>query len=574
MKDFTEKYRIRIKIFIYFLLFMVIPYIVLILVVNRTIQDYAGLNAGGNMEETMQSIGNQVKASLEMYENSTMALYYSGCVDMLESGETDRQYIESTLAACSYPYKNIRAVFLKSGGEVYHDNANAYSTMPAIMELNEEMIAEQGGKSIWFAVESIYGKRGTRNYVLARTLNGRQQKDVGTLYYVLGESLISRAFDRLQMEGSLKYMIDSEGTTLYTPAEVPLDEDVKEALLDTRAYRGYFIAGEDVVAYSRMEDTGWIFVGSVSKEALMESVIPLKIVLFVVSIAYCLLLLLIFYTFQHSLLKPISDLKYAMDRFARGDMETKMAPFGGELRSLSRHFNEMTGQIKELMDSNEKAIAEKNNFQIQALTAQLQPHFLYNALNTIKWTAVINKQENIQKLTEALVYILMNAVKGKGEDYTLEDELELIEQYAVIQKARFLNFVIEYEIQPETRDLKIFRFLLQPVVENSILHGFQRGMVQSGKIVIRAWLEEERLYVTVTDNGCGFDLEKWEKQKETGENHTNIGLRNIRQVIELEYGREYGMDMKSAYGDGTTVTYCLPVRKGRAGTDDDTSSDC
>ena len=328
------------------------------------------------------------------------------------------------------------------------------------------------------------------------------------------------------------------------------------------------------MAYSRMEDTGWIFVGSVSKEALMESVIPLKIVLFVVSIAYCLLLLLIFYTFQHSLLKPISDLKYAMDRFARGDMETKMAPFGGELRSLSRHFNEMTGQIKELMDSNEKAIAEKNNFQIQALTAQLQPHFLYNALNTIKWTAVINKQENIQKLTEALVYILMNAVKGKGEDYTLADELELIEQYAVIQKARFLNFVIEYEIQPETRDLKIFRFLLQPVVENSILHGFQRGMVQSGKIVIRAWLEGERLYVTVTDNGCGFDLEKWEKQKETGENHTNIGLRNIRQVIELEYGREYGMDMKSAYGDGTTVTYCLPVRKGRAGTDDDTSSDC
>lgn len=574
MKNFIERYRIRIKIFIYFLLFMVMPYIVLILAVNRTIQNYAGENAGDNMAETMQSIGNQVKASLEMYENSTMALYYSGCVDMLESGEADRQYIESTLAACSYPYKNIRAVFLKSGGEVYYDEANAYSTMPAIVELSEEMIAEQGGKSIWFAVNSIFGKRGTRNYVLARSLNGRQQKEVGTLYYVLGESLISQAFERLQMEGSLKYMIDSEGTTLYTPAEEPLDEAVLEALLDTRAYKGYFIAGENVVAYSRMENTGWIFVSSVSKETLLESVIPLKIVLFVVSIAYCLLLLLIFYTFQHSLLKPISDLKYAMDRFAGGDMETKMAPFGGELRSLSQHFNEMTGRIKELMRSNQKAIDEKNNFQLQALTAQLQPHFLYNALNTIKWTAVINKQENIQKLTEALVYILMNAVKGKGEDYTLADELELIEQYAVIQRARFLNFVIEYEIQPETRNLKIFRFLLQPVVENSILHGFQRGMVQSGKIVIKAWLEDERLHVTVTDNGCGFDLEKWEKQGETGENHTNIGLGNIRQVIELEYGGEYGMEIESAYGDGTRVTYCLPVRKGKGGADDNTRSDC
>ena len=81
----------------------------------------------------------------------------------------------------------------------------------------------------------------------------------------------------------------------------------------------------------------------------------------------------------------------------------------GELRSLPKHFNSMTKQINELMIKNEKSMNEKNDFKIQALTAQLQPHFMYNALNTIKWMAVINKQENIQRVTEALIYVLMHA---------------------------------------------------------------------------------------------------------------------------------------------------------------------
>ena len=142
----------------------------------------------------------------------------------------------------------------------------------------------------------------------------------------------------------------------------------------------------------------------------------------------------------------------------------------------------MTKQINELMVKNEKSVIEKNDFKMQALTAQLQPHFMYNALNTIKWMAVINKQENIQRVSEALIYVLMHAAKIKKENYTLRDELELIEKYAVIQKARFMNFEIEYKIGPGLMNCRIFQFILQPIVENSIIHGFQRGMVKGGKI--------------------------------------------------------------------------------------------
>ena len=312
-----------------------------------------------------------------------------------------------------------------------------------------------------------------------------------------------------------------------------------------------------------MEDTGWIFVSCVSLSEMMQSIQPLEQVIVVISIVYCLFLILVFYIFQKSFLKPISELKYAMDQFAQGNMDIQMRQIhSGELRSLPKHFNAMTKQINELMIKNEKSVNEKNDFKIQALTAQLQPHFMYNALNTIKWMAVINRQENIQRVTEALIYVLMHAAKVKKENYTLRDELELIEKYAVIQKARFMNFEIEQEISSELMEYRIFQFILQPAVENSIIHGFQRGMVKGGKIKIRAWEEQRVLRIVVEDNGCGFDVSEWEKRNEPRENHTNIGLRNVEQIIELEYGNVYGMEIQSAPGEGTRISYRLPAEKG------------
>ncbi len=118
----------------------------------------------------------------------------------------------------------------------------------------------------------------------------------------------------------------------------------------------------------------------------------------------------------------------------------------GEMKNLSEHFNSMTDKINILIKHNQEVINEKNNFKMQILMAKLHPHFIFNALNTIKWMSVINHQENIQKLTEALIYILMNNAGDKKEDYSLKDEEELIKQYAVIQKARFMNFEIEWDL--------------------------------------------------------------------------------------------------------------------------------
>lgn len=567
MKKILGKYRIRIKIFILFALLIVIPYVILILVTYQVFQDYAGNNAGKNMEEVMISIGNQVGSSLKTYEDSTMSLYYNGCVDMLEDKDADREYIEATLAACCYSYNGIRAAYLVSDGRVYYNGSEKYGNLLQIMESHHSEIVENGGKYIWYATDELFGKHGSKHYILARTLNGKYEKNIGTLYYVIGDQMISNAFRKLRMENCSKYLIDENGNNLYSSNEDNLEQSIKDEIMNVKNNSGYKIVREnrkkDIVAYNRMENTGWIFVSSVSLDEMMKSIRPLERVIVIISIVYCLFLILVFYIFQKSFLKPISELKYAMDQFAQGNMEIQMNQItSGELRSLPKHFNSMTKQINELMIKNEKSVNEKNNFKIQALTAQLQPHFMYNALNTIKWMAVINKQENIQKVTEALIYVLMHAAKVKKENYILKDEIELIEKYAVIQKARFMNFEIEQEINPDIMEYRIFQFILQPAVENSIIHGFQRGMVKGGKIKIRAWQENNFLKIVVEDNGCGFDVSEWEKQNEPRENHTNIGLKNVQQIIELEYGSAYGMEIWSMPGEGTRVSYKLPVRKG------------
>lgn len=206
MRKIFGKYRIRIKIFLLFILLILIPYLVLILVTYQVFQDYAGDNAGKNMEDVMISIGNQVGASLKTYEDSTMSLYYNGCVDMLENQEADREYIEATLAACCYSYSGIRAAYLVSDGRVYYNGAEKYGNLLQVMESHYKEIVANGGKYSWYATDELFGKHGSHHYILARTLNGKYEKNIGTLIIYTGFTIFVlgiTVMDSLKSQGDL-----------------------------------------------------------------------------------------------------------------------------------------------------------------------------------------------------------------------------------------------------------------------------------------------------------------------------------------------------------------------------------
>lgn len=564
MKIKFEKYGIRTRILILFTALVIIPFFILIIVIFSVFQQYARKSYGDSMVDTLTAVTTQVKASMEKYEESTMSFYYNGGVEKLSGAisQTDKKAIEDNLSAICYSYNGIMSSYLVSAGRVYH-SYQTYSNLLEEMEQYQSKIIKDGGSCSWYPTSKLFGKANTNHYVMARSLNSSTKKNVGILYLVINDKMIADALKQLNMEDSVKYLVDMDGRILYS-SDIPSfgkKFDTKQLIQEeVSGYRIGKIDGQKtLIASYHLFETDWYFISTIREMDMMKLISPLQRSYVYISIVYFLFLFIMLLTLQKYVFRPLGVLKSSMDQFALGNLNIQMPDIAiGELSSLSKHFNNMTSKIKNLMVKNENEVREKNNFKMQSLVAQLTPHFIYNSLNTIRWIAVINKQDNIQKLTDSLIQILMNAAKVDDLNYTIADELELIKSYAVIQKARFMNFDLEIEAEESVLYYKIHKFLIQPIVENAIIHGLGRGSSIHGKIRIRIWADEE-LKIVVEDNGVGMNVIEWRDSNKKTKNHTNIGLKNIEQIITLEYGEEYGIQVNSTIGQGTIVEYTLPI---------------
>lgn len=314
--------------------------------------------------------------------------------------------------------------------------------------------------------------------------------------------------------------------------------------------------------YDRSKRTDWQIVDVIPTSEIQGRINIIRVLIGLVAVTYLLFLWIMLMLLSKGIVVPISKLADKMDKFSKGNMEIKADDSAsGEIGKLNKHFNSMTQHISMLIKENEYETKQKNDFEMKALIAQLNPHFIYNALNTIKWMAVINNQSNIEKLTEALINVLMNSAQSGQEYHLVNDEIELIKSYVIIQKARFMNFSVEYDVTPESEQYVIRKFLIQPVVENSIIHGLLRGKVKNGLIKIRIWTDEY-LNVEVSDNGCGFDTDILKDKKHSeDEGYTSLALANIMQIVDIDYGKPYKIEVISILGKGTKIVYLLPLIK-------------
>jgi sensor histidine kinase YesM len=374
------------------------------------------------------------------------------------------------------------------------------------------------------------------------------------------------------------YLTDADGNIFFSSDASQTGKMLDVSMLNREEKTSYQeTKGSDqksriMVAYSLM-DVNWFCVSVINTEAAQANVHKLVFPFLIISMIYILFLMVMLYIMQKYVFGPLRRLKHAMDQYAlNGLEESKIEVYGeGEFSSLSRHFNNMTVRIKRLVKANQDETEEKNRQKMRALSAQLTPHFIYNALNTIKWVAVLNQQKKIQNLVESLIGIFMNAARADDDSYTLADELNLIENYSVIQKTRFMNFDLVINAEPDSKNCRIRKLLIQPIVENAIVHGLNRGKVKEETIEIRTWIDKN-LNITVSDRGIGFDVSEWRKNPKKTMEHTNIGICNVEEIIRLEYGDEYGLNIESEPGKGTVVTYVLPVLRKEGEHDSDNNS--
>jgi two-component system sensor histidine kinase YesM len=215
----------------------------------------------------------------------------------------------------------------------------------------------------------------------------------------------------------------------------------------------------------------------------------------------------------------------------------------------------MNDKIVNLIEENYVTKIKEKDAQLMALNFQVNPHFLYNTLNTINCIALENGQKEISKMLVSLSELLRHTVKNSKKTVMFCQEFEYLKNYIFIMMNRFEGrFVFETEIPPEIQDIRVPNFFLQPFVENSVIHGFE-DMEKGGIIKVSARFEEDTVVFLVEDNGKGIGAE--ELRALTGEDGKSVGISNVDNRIKLLFGRRYGVRIESGEG-GTRVFITIP----------------
>lgn len=274
----------------------------------------------------------------------------------------------------------------------------------------------------------------------------------------------------------------------------------------------------------------------------------------VICIALCAMVSMML---SRQLFKPVRELNAAMGAVEEGKLETRLAVRStDELGQLAGRFNRMTERLGAHLEESVRRRQELSDAQIRMMQAQLNPHFLYNTLDTVKWMGKINNVPEVATVAADLADILRSSISG-DEFVTLGEELTTLDRYVEIQSIRFPGkFRLEKDIDEAALDVQVPKLMLQPIVENAILHGFADT---GGSIVVTARLEDTELELTVTDDGCGMSEESLRRFREGGRAGEHLGLRNVDAILRLHYGDAYGLRFPPVSGRGTCVAISLPV---------------
>ncbi|CAM4222059.1 two-component system sensor histidine kinase YesM [Paenibacillus endophyticus] len=409
---------------------------------------------------------------------------------------------------------------------------------------------------------------------------------MGFIVIDLNDKFVKQFSEAYHIGSTGHFMVTGQkGEPIYQPAN--REQDLASASLASQlaSNKDSFVTsgtGKPVfVTYTTSEATGWKIIGVAPLQEIVEEANEIR-QLIIVSVFLSILFIIILYVFISSrLIKPLKILKNKMRQAAHGFLEAKVTPSGSdEIADLGVSFNSMIEQIKVLIA---RSIQEQKQIQIaelRTLQAQINPHFLYNTLDSIVWMAEAGKNDQVIGLVKAMSRFFRISL-SKGKDWiTVADELEHVRNYLVIQQVRYRD-ILDYtlDIDPEAYRHHMLKMTMQPIVENALYHGIKnkRG---KGLIAIRGKLDDagQSFAITVQDNGVGMNADTLAllikhisgsmqelELDETSEGHPTqggFGLHNVNQRIQLYYGAAYGLYIESQEGVGTSVTIRIPILPG------------
>ena len=372
--------------------------------------------------------------------------------------------------------------------------------------------------------------------------------------------------------GGYIYLIDREGELIYHPKQQLIyaglaQENLEDAVSYSDGSHTETFAGERrQITVKTVGYTGWKLIGVSPEGSLWEE--SDQIFLFGLSMLLFSAFLMAFLNFRISayISHPIKRLEHAVQELEAGKEELELPEEGCyEVRRLSRAIYTMVSTMRHLMDDIVEQEHQKRRNELEVLQSQINPHFLYNTLDSVVWMREAGRyQEAIAMVTSLARLFRISLSKGKSI-IPLEDELEHARHYMTIQEIRYKNkFTTTITAHPGTEGLYSLKLIVQPILENAIYHGM--SAVEDGEIRVDAEREGKNLWIRISDNGMGMPPEVVESlldfkrpPKSFHASGSGIGVRNVHQRIRLTFGAAYGLHIESEPDQGTTVTVHLPA---------------
>ena len=370
------------------------------------------------------------------------------------------------------------------------------------------------------------------------------------------------------------FVLDDKGNVIYHPKQQLMygglhTEHIEEIMAcekDSLTVRD----GTERKLYtlSRSQKTGWTVVGAAYTSELLKNNKQARMLYILAAAILILAVFAISSILSREITKPLRRLSESMSRVEKGEFDRANVDvtMENEIGSLGKSYNLMTERIHTLMEENVYEQKQKRKSELKALQAQINPHFLYNTLDSIIWMSEAGQSDEVVEMTSALAKLLRQSISNDHEQVELGQEMEYVKNYLTIQKMRYQD-KLEYtvEVDPKVRHVMIVKLVLQPIVENAIYHGIKyKG--SKGTLRIRAFAESEDVCIVIEDNGIGMDDTALniifdETQKIHKQN--GVGVPNVQKRLKLYYGDKYGITYESKVGIGTRATIRIPQQGDR-----------
>jgi two-component system, sensor histidine kinase YesM len=381
------------------------------------------------------------------------------------------------------------------------------------------------------------------------------------------EDFFQKIFKKnLLVDGSYFFIITKEGQIVSHQDKSKLGKTVKYDWLP-KAFENE--SGTDfleidgkkmLVCYDKLKTNDWMSVMVIPYDKMLNKILT-SIRAYTLYLAALLIVIaiLISYFISSMITKPINKITTAIKKTGEGNFDLALQEEEGEFNELIKRYNRMNEKIQKLIKENYEIKIKENEAEINALNLQLDPHFMYNTLNIVNLMAIANDQEPISEIVTSLSSMLEYSTKNKKDLVSFREDMQYLRGYVYIMTKRFGEKVsVEYDIEEVLYNYKVPKFLMQPFVENSLLHGFN-SLQAAGKIKIACWIEGETRYYLVEDNGCGMSEECLKRIISSTE--SSIGINNIDRRIKIRYGEGYGVKIESAPDKGTRIIINLPLNR-------------